>query len=384
MEQSQAYLFNVVEGPSHTPDDHASMLRLLSQRFTGELWSYGTYECDQTFGRMRLRVLKDPGRDRLQNFLQFSQQVMQRARQLRAAPPAAPLVVTSYDPFKGGLLAWRVARLLGSAFVCEVNGQYGDPDNFAHVSSPAWRALRLLQMRVLGSFVLHRANGVRLLFSEQLENFVTPGRATVLRNFFALSVTGRFRPGAEEPLVLSAGYPFERKGVDVLVSAFARVAAKYPQWRLVVIGHQVPQRLAASGLSHPQVEALPGIPQSQLAGWMGRCAIFALASRSEAMGRVLIEAAAAGKCRVATRVGGIPTVVEHGYDGLLVSKGSVEEMAAALDRLMGDAALRRRLGLTAGERVAREFSDESYLSLFAELIGASLSAFSANRGAPQA
>ena len=48
------------------------------------------------------------------------------------------------------------------------------------------------------------------------------------------------------------------------------------------------------------------MPQAQLAPWMMRCAILALTSRSEAMGRVLVEAAAAEKCRIATRVGGIP------------------------------------------------------------------------------
>src|SRR4029077_18486485 len=216
------------------------------------------------------------------------------------------VVVTSYDPFKGGFLAWRVSRLLRCAFVCEVNGQYSNPDNFVD-NSPLWRRLRLLQMHVLGSFVLHRADGVRLLFAEQLKNFATLRRHTVLRHFFALSFTHRFHPGPEEPFVLSAGFPFRRKGLDTLVSAFTRLAPKYPQWKLVLIGHRVPEQLCEAGMEHPQIEALPGMPQAQLAPWMMRCAIFALASRSEAMGRVLIEAAAAEKCRIATRVGGIPT-----------------------------------------------------------------------------
>lgn len=48
-----------------------------------------------------------------------------------------------------------------------------------------------------------------------------------------------------EAIVLSLGYPFERKGVD-----------------LVVIGHLLPQRLQASGLKHAQITALPGMPHS--------------------------------------------------------------------------------------------------------------------------
>lgn len=371
-----AYLFKIVEGPSYTTDELIPTLRLLSERFTGELWSYGAYEADMQVARMRLRVVKDRTASRMRNYVHFWREVMKRARELHSTKPSR-VVVTSYDPFKGGLLAWRVSRVLGCTFVCEVNGQYGDPDNFADVSSVVWKRLRLMQMRLLGSFVLHRANGVRLLFAEQLKNFATVRPYTVLRHFFALSFTHRFQPGREEPLVLSAGFPFERKGIDTLVGAFARVAAKYPSWKLVLIGHGLPEQLRARGMEHPQIEALPGMPQAQLAPWMTRCAIFALASRSEAMGRVLIEAAAAEKCRIATRVGGIPTVLEHRYDGLLVAKGSVDELAAGLDELMGDAQLRRRFGVAARDRTEHEFSGESYLKLFEELISASLNAFCA-------
>lgn len=371
-----AYLFNILEGPTYTTDELIPTLQLLSERFSGELWSYGAYEADLQVGRMRLRVVKDRTANRLKNYLHYSRQVMARSRELQAARPAR-VVVTSYDPFKGGLLAWRVSRLLNCTFVCEVNGQYGDPDNFADVSSALWKRLRLLQMRLMGSFVLHRANGVRLLFAEQLNDFVKLRPYTVVRHFFALSFTHRFHPGQEEPFVLSAGFPFERKGVDTLVSAFKRVAEKYSSWKLVLIGHGVPEQLRARGMEHPQIEALPGMPQAQLAPWMMRCAIFALASRSEAMGRVLIEAAAAEKCRIATRVGGIPTVIEHGFDGLLVSKGSVDELAAGLDRLMGDSSLRHRLGVAARDRTEQQFSGGAYLKLFEELIIASLSAFGA-------
>lgn len=372
-----AYLFKIVDGPSYTTDELTPTLQLLSERFTGELWSYGAYEADLQVARMRLRVVKDRTSSRLRNYLHFARQVMTRARELQAAKPSR-IVVTSYDPFKGGLLAWRVSRVLACAFMCEVNGQYGDPDNFADVSSAVWKHLRLAQMRLLGSFVLHRANGVRLLFAEQLKDFSTLRPHTVVRNFFALSFTHRFHPGPEEPIVLSAGFPFQRKGVDTLVGAFTRVAAKYPGWKLVLIGYRVPEQLREKGLEHPQIEALPGMPQVQLTQWMTRCAIFALTSRSEAMGRVLIEAAAAEKCRIATRVGGIPTVIEHGFDGLLVSKDSVEELAAGLDKLMQDATLRHRFGVAARERAQQEFSGESYLELFEELISASLNAFGAH------
>jgi glycosyltransferase involved in cell wall biosynthesis len=371
-----AYLFKIVVGPTYRTADFEVMLRLLSQRFTGELWSYGSYDADIIFGRMRLRVIKERAQARSLNHLRFAHAVMRRARELRSMPPAQRIVVTSYDPFKGGLLAWRVARLLRGAFVCEVNGTYGDPDTYAHLSSPAWGRIRLRLMRMLGSFVLRRADAVRLLFPGQLKGFVTLRPRTLVRQFFALSFAESFYEGAEEPIILSAGFPFEIKGMDVLVRAFARIAGEFPGWQLVLIGHLVPQGLQAHGLQHAQITALPGMPQSHLAPWMSRCSIFALASRSEAMGRVLIEAAAAGKCRIATRVGGIPTVIEDGKDGLLVAKENVDELAEGLRTLMRDKELRRRLASEGQRRAAREFSGPAYLTHFEELIGTALQASS--------
>jgi glycosyltransferase involved in cell wall biosynthesis len=90
------------------------------------------------------------------------------------------------------------------------------------------------------------------------------------------------------------------------------------------------------------------------------------------MGRILIEAAAAGKCRVASRVGGIPTVVDDGRDGVLVRKEDAEGLAVALEMLISDPGLRRRLGEAARLRAATEFSPAIYLAHFEELIRATL------------
>lgn len=369
-----AYLFMVVEGPTYTPGEFEPTLRLLSRRFAGELWSYGSYEANLEFGSFRLRVVRDRSPyQRFRNYLRFRRAVLARARELRrSAPPT--IVVTSYDPFKGGLLALRVANILNCSFMCEVNGVYGNPDNLAYIASRLWRNVRLLQMRWLGSFVLSRANSVRLLFAAQLDGFVRLPSRVIVRQFFALSFTERFFEAAGEKLILSAGFPFISKGHDVLVRAFMQIAPRFPEWRLLLIGHLVPAELRVRGLLHPQIEALPGMPQPQLAEWMSRCEIFALASRSEAMGRVLLEAAAAGKCRVATRVGGIPTVVADGRDGVLVQKDNVEELSCALERLIQDKELRRRLGAAAKVRVAQDFSPDVYLCHFEELISSTLAA----------
>lgn len=368
---SVTFLFMLLAGPTYSTEELEPTCRLLSQRFGGEIWAFGSYDADTSIGRFRLRVVRERSRSRLVNFARFARSVIGRAYELRHARPSS-VVVTSYDPFKGGMLALRVARILSAPFVCEVNGVFGNVDNLAHVRPALWRRLRFTLMRLTGCYVLRRADGVRLLFPEQLRHFVTLSQTTVVRQFFALCHTERFVPGFDEPIILAAGFPFRIKGIDVLVDAFQRVASRFPAWKLVLIGHRIPEELRKRGLERPGIEAYPGLSQPELARWVSRCSILVLASRSEAMGRVLIEAAAAGKCRVATRVGGIPTVIDDGCDGVLVDKEDVSGLAAALEALMSDEHERRRLGEAARRRAATEFSPAAYLERFEELINATL------------
>jgi glycosyltransferase involved in cell wall biosynthesis len=59
---------------------------------------------------------------------------------------------------------------------------------------------------------------------------------------------------------------------------------------------------------------------------------------------------------IATPVGGIPQVVEHGVSGLLIAPGDIEDCATQMERLLADPALRERLGNAARERIAADFS----------------------------
>ncbi len=100
---------------------------------------------------------------------------------------------------------------------------------------------------------------------------------------------------------------------------------------------------------------------------IGWCAILVLPSRSEAMGRVLVEAMAAEKPRIGSRIDGIPTVINDGVDGYLVEPGNVADLAEKLDRLMRDPGLRRAMGLAGKARIPTEFAEDVYMDSLANL-----------------
>src|SRR6185369_17044044 len=84
--------------------------------------------------------------------------------------------------------------------------------------------------------------------------------------------------------------------------------------------------------------------------------LFALPSRSDSFGLVLLEAWANGVPNVAYRAGGIADVIRDGVDGLLAPCGNVTGLAEDLHRLIIDTGLRGRLGYAGRERVGREFA----------------------------
>ncbi|MES1926952.1 group 1 glycosyl transferase [Salinisphaera sp. T31B1] len=90
--------------------------------------------------------------------------------------------------------------------------------------------------------------------------------------------------------------------------------------------------------------------------------IFALASEREAFGLVNAEAMRCSLPVVATRVGGIPDVVEHEKTGLLVPPRDVDAMAKSLFRLISDPSLRECMGAAGKLRADREFSAEGYVA----------------------
>jgi len=94
--------------------------------------------------------------------------------------------------------------------------------------------------------------------------------------------------------------------------------------------------------------------------WYRAAELLVLPSENEPFGRVLVEAMASGVPVVATRSGGVPEVVRHNRDGILVASGSVQELTEAMQELLENDQLRRRVGKSGQER-SKAFSLEAHV-----------------------
>lgn len=153
--------------------------------------------------------------------------------------------------------------------------------------------------------------------------------------------------------VVFTGRLHRQKGVDTLV----RAAALLPPGTSVTLVGDGPERPAierlVAGLGLGDRVRITGfLPHREGLEIIADARAAVLPSRYEELGTALVEAMAAGRAVVASRVGGIPELVRDGVDGLLVPPGDPGALAGALNRLLTDPALAAALGASARQRVA--------------------------------
>jgi len=195
------------------------------------------------------------------------------------------------------------------------------------------------------------------------------GRAVVSSTLLSGEIASarRQRPAGAPFRVLFVGYLRPEKGVGVLIEAFRRLRERVPGAELAVVGAaDVNERGVDAGLRAALAPELAA-GRVQLLGQLGfgpalfqafaDADVLALPSFSEGTPRVLVEARAFGCPVVASAVGGVPSSVSDGVDGLLVPPGDPAALAAALARVAEDIDLRRDLidkGLARARRTTVE------------------------------
>ena len=179
---------------------------------------------------------------------------------------------------------------------------------------------------------------------------IEPNRVAVIPNgvdcdYFSPDEAAR----SAEPLVVCIARLVDEKNIPTLLEAFRLTRLQMPKARLEIIGDG-----PAAITPAPNVRFLPAT--IDVVAHLRRAWIFSLASRSDASPNVILEAMACSLPVVATRVGGIPDLVDDNKTGLLVPPSDPAALSGALTALLRDHALQKSLGKAGRQRALREFT----------------------------
>ncbi|HEX3778676.1 MAG TPA: glycosyltransferase family 4 protein [Pseudonocardiaceae bacterium] len=261
-----------------------------------------------------------------------------------AATEAFRRVLTVHGPedWTARLLKWNLTSMAGGV------GRLSPVDAARHaylmfLQRPAYRFwLRRLDGVIAPSRFLAEAVGVDVgrVPIRVLPNGAPLPSATPLPGSANVLFVGRLEPV---------------KGVRVLISAFARIADRHPEAGLTLVGDgeqraELERQVAGAGLAG-RVRFAGWLDGGQLAAAYAGADLLAIPSVwPENFPTVALEALGAGRAVVASRVGGIPELVEDGHNGMLVTPNDDASLADALDRLLRDPTRMAEMGAAAAAR----------------------------------
>jgi glycosyltransferase involved in cell wall biosynthesis len=159
--------------------------------------------------------------------------------------------------------------------------------------------------------------------------------------------------------VISVGHLSQVKGYPLLIEAVYHLRKRGRRVELTIVGEGVCRRELEEFIARFDLETLVYLAgacnHDRIPELLARSDVFALSSFLEGVPVVLMEAMAMGLPCVATRITGIPEIIDDGLDGLLVPPGSAECLADAIERLAEDGLLARRLGDAARAKVQARY-----------------------------
>ena len=293
------------------------------------------------------------------------------ARELREFKPHAVLAQGAHET-AAALSARKLARTQ-TAVIVDLHGDWRAPtrlygSRLRGLLSPAADRIALGALR--------RADGIRTVTAYTTglvrELGLEPADEFPAYMDFDSFLQEAPKPLPSSPRALFVGVLERYKNVDGLAEAWRRVAPRVPAARLHVVG---------SGALQPVVEQLVNdlpaqtnwmerLTPSEVAAALNDSTLLVLPSRSEGMGRVIVEAFCRARPVVASRVGGIPDLVQDGSNGLLVQPGDTDGLADALVRVLDERELAERLGAGAHSSAALwTVSPEDFASRLRDLVG---------------
>jgi glycosyltransferase involved in cell wall biosynthesis len=266
------------------------------------------------------------------------------ASQLRNWRPDAVVAQSPYDG--AAALVGRVLSRSDAKVLVEVHGDWRTATRL--YGSRERRLLAPLADRIaLAS--LRRADGVRAVsgYTARLMEEAVRAPDDIFPAFMDLEPFAHEpAPLPERPQALFVGVLELYKNIDGLADAWRLAASRVPEAGLVIVGSgalaSVVEQLVAD--LPDRTRWFPRLAAEEVSQALDESTLLVLPSRSEGLGRVVVESMSRGRAVIATRVGGPAELLDDGRTGLLVAPGDTHSLADALVRVLSDRELAARLG----------------------------------------
>jgi len=280
-------------------------------------------------------------------------------------------IIVAYSPLKTGFIAWIVSKLIKRKFIVEVNGVF-DKALLLDSFKITWQTrLKYIISKCIIRFVLKKADHIKLIFKDQVKSFNLNNidkKSTCFAVFVPISNL-KFKKEEIEPYILFLGFPWYLKGVDILIKAFNLISNEFHEYRLKIVGF-CPDKSYFQTLAkgNDKIELCNSVPYDEAMKLMSRCTLFVLPSRTEAMGKVLLEAMASKKPIIASNVDGIPYYIKHGFNGLLFESENVEDLAEKIRIILSNPDYAKKLAENGYNYVHQHLSEERYVECYKKMI----------------
>ncbi|QJD87205.1 glycosyltransferase [Cohnella herbarum] len=261
-------------------------------------------------------------------------------------------IIHAHNLYPDGVLAYRLSKRFGIPYVLTLH----DVDKYNRFPENGW--LKSVSRKIIAG--AEKVFAVSHKVKNNISPYVNHDRMDILYNTFWTAERTINRP-QEYNIVIIASL-IERKGVHILLQAYARIVKKYSEYKLIIIGNGdyydslktlawslgIGEKVLFKGtLSHPEA-------MEELA----TASIFCLPSWDEAFGVVYAEAMSFGIPIIGCKGEGIADIISDRVNGLLVESNNVSDLEQALNELIQNPERTRQIGIAGKEKIRELHPDQ--------------------------
>ncbi len=289
------------------------------------------------------------------------------ARCLSLMRESRPDVVVAFFGLPSGGVAWTLKVLFKIPYIVSLRG--GDVPGFRPYDFWLYHRLAVPFLRAIwhdAAAVVANSQGLRDLALA----FSSKTRIEVISN--GVDADRFWDPARRyaDPRLLSVGRIVYQKGLDIALQALGGMMDVAWDWRIAGDGPQLDELRKEVDLKRLQERV-------QLLGWMApealireyqAASVFVFPSRHEGMPNAVLEAMASGLPVIATRIAGNEELVVDGETGRLVPPGDADALRLSLRELLGDEAMRSRMGMAARKRAVEDYGWQATAKRYLEIM----------------